>query len=105
MSEFGRVVAMLREFGVAHSVDHAPCAGKGAIGKDEAIQQKMLDLGHNITSHCTTGIQIGALTLVFFTGASDVKTCESGCFLFTLNRETREITDNTNGRRAIASES
>jgi hypothetical protein len=100
-SQFKVMLDTLRLLGVPHSVNHAPCAGKGAIGKDDAIQQAMLDFGHYVTSHCTTGIDIGPLCFVFFTGASDADRNLAGSFLFTLNRETRKIDHNTVNRKII----
>lgn len=78
-----------------------PCRGAGNIGKDDAIQQAMLDFGHNVTCLCTTGIDIGPLRLVFFTGAADVDEKLAGSFLFTLNTKTREIVHNKAGRKIV----
>jgi hypothetical protein len=103
-SQFKVMLDTLRVLGVKHSVNHAPCAGKGAIGKDDAIQQAMLDFGHNVTSHCTTGIDIGDLCLVFFTGAGDADENLAGSFLFTLNTKTREIVHNTADRKIVCKE-
>lgn len=103
-SQFKITLDTLKALGVEHSVNHAPCSGKGAIGKDDAIQKAMSDFGHNITSHCTTGIDIGPLCLVFFTGAGDMVDVPGGTFLFTLNSQTREIVHNTHGLKVVCPE-
>jgi hypothetical protein len=102
-SEFKVCLDTLKALGVPHDVHHAPCAGKGGLGKDEAIQQAVIDFGHNVTIHATTGIQIGNEVLVFFTGGSGDHN-DDGAFMFRYNVATRTVVHNTKGRKIVAKE-
>lgn len=97
-SEYKVCLDTLKTIGVPHHVHHAPCAGNGEIGKDDAIQQAMLDFGHNVTVHATTGIQIGDEMLVFFTGGSGDPN-DNGAFMLRFNVKSREIVHNTKDRK------
>lgn len=97
-TEFKVCLDTLKILGVPHFVDHGPCRGNGKIGKDDALQQAVIDAGHNFTTHATTGVQIGDEMLVFFTGGSGDRN-DDGAFVFRFNVKTREVVHNTKGRK------
>ena len=102
-SEFKVFLDTLKQLNVPHSMDWAPGRGNGKIGKNDVLQDELCARGHNFTVLAMSGVDIGPVCFLFFSGGSGDKR-EDGMFICTINRNTGEIKHRTDDRRVVCRE-